>query len=51
LLVPAGIILVDDYGFTTCKGSKEAVDSFVKGTGNFMKIHLLTGQCMLIRIS
>jgi O-methyltransferase len=51
LLVPGGIILVDDYGFTTCKGSKEAVDSFVKGTGNFMKIHLLTGQCMLIRIS
>jgi O-methyltransferase len=51
LLIPAGIILVDDYGFTTCKGSKEAVDSFVNRKSNFMKIHLLTGQCMLIRIS
>jgi O-methyltransferase len=51
LLIPGGIILVDDYGFTTCKGSKEAVDSFAKERSTYMKIHLLTGQCLLIRMS
>ncbi len=28
LLVPGGIIIVDDYGHTTCKGSKEAGGRF-----------------------
>jgi O-methyltransferase len=51
VMIPGGIILVDDYGFTTCRGSKEAVDAFIDQRPNFMKLHLLTGQCLLIRLS
>jgi hypothetical protein len=51
LLDPGGIIIVDDYGFTTCKGSKAAVDNFTKERTDFLKVHLETGQCLLVRIS
>lgn len=50
-LLKGGIMLVDDYGFTTCKGAKQAVDSFIEDRTNFIKLHLDTGQCVLIRIS
>jgi O-methyltransferase len=47
-LVPGGIILLDDYGFVTCRGAKEASDEFLKA-GGFRHFHLLTGQCILIK--
>ena len=33
-----GFILVDDYGFTTCKGAKKAVDEFFDGAKDCIKI-------------
>lgn len=50
-LLIGGIIIVDDYGFTTCKGAQQAVDEFIAEHTNFCKFHLDTGQCMLIRLS
>jgi hypothetical protein len=50
-LLPGGIIMVDDYGYKTCLGAKKAVDSFVSERDNFIKFHLETGQCLLIRAS
>ncbi len=48
-IAPRGFIVVDDYGFTTCKGAKIAVDDFLSGTRDCIKFHLLTGQCILIK--
>jgi hypothetical protein len=45
-----GIILVDDYGFTTCPGVREAVSEFMENNSNsFYKFELCTGQCLLIK--
>ncbi len=44
------LIVVDDYGFVTCRGTREAVDEFVRGHANFRFFHLLTGQALLIRL-
>ncbi len=49
-LIERGIILVDDYGMKTCQGAKEAVDLFVNDRAHFIKFHLETGQCLLIKI-
>jgi O-methyltransferase len=48
-LVDKGIILVDDYGIKTCQGAKEAVDLFLDDRKHFIKFHLETGQCLLIK--
>lgn len=44
-------IVVDDYGFTTCRGAREAVDEFVTASPQFKRVHLLTGQALLIRVA
>jgi hypothetical protein len=49
-LLPAGLIIVDDYGFNTCIGSRKAVDEFAAAHGDFRKLHLLTGQAVLVRV-
>jgi len=49
LIARGGIVLVDDYGFTTCKGVMKAVDAFTSNNQDFMRFHLETGQCLLIR--
>lgn len=49
-LLSGGIMVVDDYGITTCMGVQEAVDRFVSERKHFFKLHLNTGQCVLIRI-
>jgi hypothetical protein len=50
-LVQGGIIIVDDYGFTSCGGSKKAVDDLVETAHNSVHFfHLTTGQAMLVRL-
>ncbi|MGI9111671.1 MAG: TylF/MycF/NovP-related O-methyltransferase [Gaiellaceae bacterium] len=50
-LAPGAVIVVDDYGFVTCPGAKQAVDEFITENGGFRLFHLLTGQAILFRIS
>ena len=47
-MVPAGIIIYDDYGFYSCPGTKIAVDEFYTGKEE-RPIHLPTGQCVIIK--
>lgn len=49
-MVVGGVMIVDDYGFTTCKGAKKAVDEFVMSNNNFRLIHLITGQAVIMRL-
>lgn len=44
-----GIIVVDDYGYKTCAGAKQAVDEFMGRNHQFIKFHLTTGQCLLLK--
>jgi hypothetical protein len=46
-----GIMIVDDYGYKTCEGAKLAVDEFISESRNFIKFHLETSQCILVRMS
>ena len=50
-VVVGATIVVDDYGFTTCRGVKKAVDEFVAASGQFWAMHLLTAQAVLTRIA
>jgi O-methyltransferase len=43
-------IVVDDYGFLTCQGTRQAVDEFVAAHPEFHFFHLLTGQALLLRL-
>jgi len=47
---PGSLIVVDDYGFVTCRGTRQAVDEFVRAHGNYRFFHLLTGQALLLRL-
>jgi len=48
-LAPGALLVVDDYGFTTCPGAKRAVDDFVADHPEFTMLHLLSGQAVLFR--
>jgi O-methyltransferase len=50
-LAPGGVIIVDDYGFTTCPGVKKAVDEFIATTPGYFSMSLLTGQYILIKLN
>jgi O-methyltransferase len=47
-LSSGGIVVCDDYGFTTCPGAKRAFDEFVRDKPEPV-IHLPTGQGMLVK--
>ncbi|MEX0591886.1 MAG: TylF/MycF/NovP-related O-methyltransferase, partial [Nitriliruptoraceae bacterium] len=47
--MPVGsMIVVDDYGFVTCAGAKQAVDEFIDDHPNWRRLHLITGQALLV---
>jgi hypothetical protein len=48
LLVPGGVIVCDDYGFTPCMGAKQAVDEFMADRPENL-IHSPTGQGIVIK--
>lgn len=48
LLAPGGIILLDDYGFTSCPGEKQAVDEFLQHVCA-TRFHLMTGQMVIVK--
>ncbi|MBE0669799.1 MAG: class I SAM-dependent methyltransferase [Anaerolineales bacterium] len=50
-LALGGVIIVDDYGFTTCPGVKKAVDEFVAVTPGYFSMTLLTGQYILVKLN
>lgn len=45
-LVPGGCIVIDDYGFPSCPGAKQAVDEFCAAHGASVH-YLMTGQALL----
>ena len=49
-VLPGALIVVDDYGFTTCQGARRAVDEFTVAHPEFRFFHLLTGQALLLRL-
>ena len=49
-VVPGGMIVMDDYGTTTCEGVKRAVDEFTASNPGFRVMHLLTGQAVVTRL-
>lgn len=48
-LVPGGMIVCDDYGFTTCPGARKACDDFCARIPQKTVIHLTTGQGIIIK--
>lgn len=48
-MVPGGILLCDDYGFTTCPGARCAFDEFVASRPERSVIHLSTGQGFIVK--
>ncbi|HAM71418.1 MAG TPA: methyltransferase [Verrucomicrobiales bacterium] len=48
-LLPGGILVCDDYGFTDCPGAKRAFDEFIAGKPERHVIHLTSGQGMIVR--
>lgn len=50
-LAVGGVLIVDDYGFVTCPGVKQAVEEFVPTAPAFdFSPNLLTGQARLVRL-
>jgi O-methyltransferase len=48
-LAPGAMLVIDDYGFTTCPGAKRAADDFIDEFPEFRLRHLLTGQAIVTR--
>ena len=47
---PGGIILCDDYGFITCPGARQAMDTFFAGRKEKI-VHLSTGQGFIQKLA
>jgi hypothetical protein len=51
-LAPGGIAIVDDYGFTTCPGAKQALDEFIDERAGCFVVHALdSGQALVVKTS
>ncbi len=50
-LAENALMVIDDYGFVTCPGVKQAADEFVAEFPQFRLWHLLTGQAILWRLA
>lgn len=48
-LAVGGCMVVDDYGFVTCEGARVAVEEFVARVPGCVRMHLLTGQALLVK--
>lgn len=48
-LVPSGVMVFDDYGFTSCPGAKQAVDEFFADKREPV-LHLTTSQALVIKL-
>lgn len=48
-MLPGSLMVVDDYGFLTCRGTRDAVDEFRRAHRDYFFFHLLTGQALLVR--
>jgi O-methyltransferase len=48
-LAEDGILVVDDYGSVTNPGVNKAVDEFLENHTDYVRFHLLTNQCLLIK--
>ena len=49
-LAPDGVIVLDDFGFATCPGVARAVETFLAARPRYYVHHLLSGQCLLVRV-
>jgi hypothetical protein len=49
-LITGGMLVVDDYGFKTCEGAKQAVDEFTETRTDFLKFQIESGQCLLVKV-
>ena len=49
-MTTGGTIVVDDYGFKKTRGACKAVEEFAASRPDFCRMHLLTGQGILIRL-
>ncbi len=50
ILVVGGIMLVDDYGFSSCPGIVKAIDEFRLSHPGYFGASLLTGQYLLVKV-
>jgi len=50
-LADSALLVIDDYGYTTCPGVKQAADEFVAEFPEYRLWHLLTGQALLWRVT
>jgi O-methyltransferase len=48
-LVPGGVMVFDDYGFTSCPGAKLATDAFFADRPEPV-LHLLTSQALIVKL-
>ena len=48
-MVPGGVLLCDDYGFTTCPGATKAFDEFISSRPERSVVHLPTGQGFIVK--
>ena len=48
-MVPSGVMVFDDYGFTSCPGAKQATDKFFSDKRERV-LHLTTSQAIVIKL-
>lgn len=49
-LVAGGIVIWDDYGFSSCEGARQAVDEDLAGRSDFLALDLPTGQFLAMKV-